>query len=502
MARLLAILTLFLAASCDDARYQAAVVDETDLGADVADVSDSDEGPDLVDAGTPGGPVRFRLRNTGELPVYLSPVFRSDSWLGISILDDQGQQLILDVPCAGSCEVCEAVPCEPPEARVRQLLPGETLTLDWTGTHFIPRECLRSGRRVACADREFLPKGEYTARVCFSTTLEVVAEEPLRRKRDDTLAPAELGPQTCVDAPLTLGGFGAGLTVELEPAPVQKEFGYCGTSWSYDLLSFASFSGSIPPARAGGSVAIPMVLRSARPCVQFGRMDALVQDDGDVVLLGPAWFGNTTCEPDVYVHLLDPLSVGDWRAVIATLLDVAPEPQPFRVEACEACGCPEPYTVEIGGACDLDCDCAERARCVAGTCTAFCRSSLDCRGDWICAPPSDGAVVPGARRCRPDLPDQCGQSADCPPGMLCQGHPELPSRCIPDVDTRLIARETGRSFHCGCDAECPGAQSCVRFEPAVSDGFCALRCADDRDCPKTWRCLSQTAQGVEAICVP
>jgi hypothetical protein len=504
----MALVCCLLAAGCDDARYGSAVRDAggRDLATDPTETGPEDAGRDTEaevapDVVVPGGNVRFEINNAGDLPVYLAPVIRSDSWFGISVYDENGEQVIMELPCAARCDSCQDVACEPPERRVRQLLPGESLTLDWNGAWAMPRSCELDGRQVGCVEYERPPAGRYEAHFCFSTLL---APDPAgaRRRRDDTLVSVDLGPLTCVVKPFELRERGAWVMADLVGDPVDKAFGYCGQAWEYDRRAVPEFSGEIPPAAEGGSVAVPVSLvRPDELCGEWGWM-SWVERDRTIALRAGAWLGTRACRSDLYVYLLDPLVAGSWRAVITTLIDFMPEPVPFEVEACDGCGqCPEPEVVEIGGTCRGDCACSDGARCIGGLCTLYCRSNRDCRPDTLCSAGRVGEPIPSARRCRARQPDECAQNQDCAPGSFCQGDANFSSRCLPDLDKRFLTGEAGRSLHCGCDAECPGAQSCVRFEVNFTQGFCALRCSDQRDCPKNWSCLGETASGLESICV-
>jgi hypothetical protein len=107
-------------------------------------------------------------------------------------------------------------------------------------------------------------------------------------------------------------------------------------------------------------------------------------------------------------------------------------------------------------------------------------------------------------RCQELTDDECFWTGDCDSGFVCTDDDDVPQRCVPDMDVRGLVDDAtpGRSFHCACDAECPGAQSCVRMEFGFTAGFCAFRCADARDCPDGWTCLGETSSGLEAICLP
>ncbi len=490
---------------CDDARYGTArsiePSDASVLDAEVLADGAADTAADTaVDEGGSGGNVRFVMTNAGDLPVYLAPVLRADSWFGVSVHDADGRQVVMEIPCAQRCDACQEVACEPPERRVRQLLPGESLTLDWNGAWAVESACGVPGREVRCVEYRRPPVGQYEARFCFSTLLDV-GSDVARRRRDDTIAPAQMGPPTCVVKQFDLRERGARVSAELVGEPVDKEFGYCGQAWEYDRRTVPEFSTEIPPAREGSSVAIPVGLAEPVPCAEWGLMSAATRERS-VDLRAAIWRGTQTCRAEPYVYLLDPLGGGTWTAVLTTLADIMPDPQPFQVDSCTDCeDCEAPESVGLGGVCDGDCACADGARCVAGTCVLFCRSNRDCRPDTQCSPGRVGEPVDGARRCRAGEVDECAQTSECAPGLFCQGDANLPSRCLPDLDKRLLTGGPGSGFHCGCDAECPGAQSCVRFDVNFTRGFCALRCADQRDCPKNWTCLGETSSGLESVCV-
>lgn len=521
---------------CDDARYRSATstADATgDIASDAAhdmdgrdarldsgpgdiagDISPSDTPPDTPpnpdlgrDAGPPGGSLQFLIRNNGELPVYLAPVWRGSSHLGVSILDANREQLALNIPCTTSCDACEDIACEPPEPRVKQLLPGNSLAVGWDGFYHVGDVCESNGNRIGCSHRRAAPVGDYAVRVCFTTLLETNADFPPRRRRtDDTLSLAEPRGQECLTVPFALTEGGGEVVVEILPSPVTKEHGYCGQAWTYDRFRWSNFHGAIPPTREANSVAIPMTLAQPDPtdgCFAFGFMRAAALEDGRYVdLRSAAWIGARDCDQELYVYLVDPLVRGDWEAIIETMVNFMPPPQDFTVEACDDCGdCLDPEVRELGEACRGDCQCGGDARCIGGECTQFCRNNLNCRADQTCQPGRDQDPVPLARICRLTDANQCSNDFQCPRGEFCQTDGNAWARCLPDFDLRLI-EQAGRSFHCGCDAECPGVQSCVRFDINFTEGFCAIRCADNRDCPDAWMCLPETSSGLEAICVP
>lgn len=517
--------TVVLVAACDDRQYRSSthVADTGDTpgGEDTGDTSP--DGPDdATDQDTqsqdtppfdlgddtdppPPGGVTLVMHNVGELPVYLEPLFPDTAYLGVQILTTQGEVLPLSLGCRTTCDECQPIQCEPPEPRVRQLLPGDTLPFDWDGTYFEETQCT-DVEAVACRTRRVAARGEYVARVCWTTTLETQRDRPPDRRRDDdTLAPAWLRDVECGESRFLLGRDRATHQLVFSPRAVEKQHGYCGRAWTYDNVRFPSFAGGIPRPREGETVAIPLGQEeiTAQPCHRLGNVGHFVDEGGRYVgLRAGRWLGTRTCAPEIVTVEAGPVARGEWNAVIETFGDLAPS-QPFTVESCPAClACPDTPTVDLGGSCSGDCQCRQDAACVVGICTRFCRSGLDCRADQICTPgdpDSPGGVAP---RCRRLDGDQCARADNCDQGQRCATDGNAPARCLPDLDTRLISEAFGRSFHCGCDAECPGVQSCVRFQFNFTQAFCAIRCADSRDCPEDWDCLGETSSGLEAICVP
>ena len=295
--------TVVLVAACDDRQYRSSthVADTGDTpgGEDTGDTSP--DGPDdATDQDTqsqdtppfdlgddtdppPPGGVTLVMHNVGELPVYLEPLFPDTAYLGVQILTTQGEVLPLSLGCRTTCDECKPIQCEPPEPRVRQLLPGDTLPFDWDGTYFEETQCT-DVEAVACRTRRVAARGEYVARVCWTTTLETQRDRPPDRRRDDdTLAPAWLRDVECGESRFLLGRDRATHQLVFSPRAVEKQHGYCGRAWTYDNVRFPSFAGGIPRPREGETVAIPLGQEeiTAQPCHRLGNVGHFV-DEGPV----------------------------------------------------------------------------------------------------------------------------------------------------------------------------------------------------------------------------
>ena len=179
----------------------------------------------------------------------------------------------------------------------------------------------------------------------------------------------------------------------------------------------------------------------------------------------------------------------------------APAPTQFTVQSCSECqSCSSPPTVALGSACRADCDCKDSgAVCdINRLCTLYCLSSSDCPTGFRCGQsPSTQAF---AFVCDSELRPECSETERCPKGFACEVTARGLRRCVHRFDTRTLSHGIG--IHCGCDAECPGEQRCVKYEFNFVNGFCAHACRDARDCPRGWRCLEMTESGLEAVCVP
>ncbi|RJO68671.1 MAG: hypothetical protein C4523_07230 [Myxococcales bacterium] len=490
---------------------EAADGDALDGDIDIVD-GDHDLSPD-GDEEVPPGTLVLRLTNVGSDAAYVTDNAGSwDGHLGFTLLNAEGQELHLYRGCTIDCsEPCVPIMCEEMPEEVRQILPGSAIEFNWAGegVEFSTCQSEEYGE-VNCNNPSLAPAGNYRLRFCYSTLLDV-SPDNLPSRRGDVLSPARTGETQCQEYPIELTAEGTLYTDTFAATLGQDEkpWAYCGQAWTFtpDWHVEFSYAGAF---REGSSVVLDIQTLAGGtpyPCWRYGGVFGDVQPDSrQITIWGGMFYGQRSCdmwqeEQFVYPVQLPPLPPGEWTANILTMGDWAPSPLTFTVNACPECSeCLEGTLAPYGEHCVADCSCADDwAFCSPGRfCQANCLTSLDCGEDLVCGFSMFTEAVQYA--CSPQSEPECMWDMDCKKGFTCQGSPV--TRCMPDLDTRVLAENHGLGIHCGCDAECPGKQSCVRYEFNFTEGFCALTCHDERECPPGWRCLDMTESGLQAICTP
>ncbi|RJO65527.1 MAG: hypothetical protein C4523_15865 [Myxococcales bacterium] len=485
---------------------------QTDGDSDSSDSDLSDSDPD-GNEGEVDWPILLRMRNAGDQAAYVHT--GGVGWPeenGFTVLDSAGSTVALSAPCIASCgDPCEPIFCEPAEPQVRQILPGEFIELPWDGMYYRMDSCQNEDfGTVQCAHYEPASEGDYSIRFCWATLLDVMGESWPERRRGDVLAPAYPDNMECVTSPpMRLDAeehqaLDFDFTATLD---IRKPWAYCGQAWSYSPYAPSRFAIENPEGREGRSVVVPIMPEPGGWGLGCWRWDGMQQsilaDAREVLFRHGSFIGERSCEQNIetvaYEHVLPPLDLGEWSLVVDTGAGMTPVETTLTVAACPECLACDGPDRDIGGECSGDCDCGD-ALC-EDVCARPCLSNEDCADTGMHCFWDERSSLPQGR-CAPmaESEDECRYDYDCEKGFLCQTDPDGGVNvCRRTWDMRGIG--SGLGIHCGCDAECPGTQRCVRFQINFTDGFCAVPCRDDRDCGPGWSCLGMTQSGLEAICV-
>ena len=481
-----------------------------------------------LDAPPVSDAVTLRVINDGEVAAYLEPIHKETSYRGLSVyqLDAAGERrrLSLGPVCETECSECVEIACEAPTPASFQLLPGASWEFTWDGSYIAHDSCVTERDTTwSCYNWLQATPGVYVAEVCYAATFRALGDSARRDiDGEDVLQAVEWIDPVCVERTFE---FGADEEIELrvtpEATPEDKPFGFCGPAWTW---SWSPPGAVFRPERAQRGASVPFTSGSfggpVASCLAPGYTTAPALSPGDpsgVVFAtwATTWTGTMACapsEPLGNVHLIPSMEIQNEQLGLQISGAQGGPREAVQLTPCPDCsdGAGER---PLGEPCRGDSDCADPgafcdlrtatecdpAGVCEGVCALDCRSNRDCPGNWLCAPlPSDEPVT--GRRCTPQAEDACRADYECDPGQRCASDGNAFARCMPDFDTRGLTN--GRGALCGCDAECPGAQSCVRMELNFTDGFCAFRCRDDRDCPTSWSCLGETSSGLGSICVP
>jgi|GEM_PF-1750862 len=502
-----------------------------DADIDLDDITDGDinpdgpDGPDTVDIpdgvdheGILAGPLTVVLTNTGPDAAYVTYTGSNSLGLdngGLTLLDRDGNSIPTHPGCTAPCgDECVEIACDQPIPQVRQILPGESMTLEWEGEYYSFESCeTDSGGTATCHRQQQAPHGRYSLRFCYSLELRVSDWGMPRRQRDDIIQYASMDDRICINLSLELVrninyrdySFAANLDGET------KEPGYCGQMWSYSIEQpNMSLQGEPYSIDQGSSPVFLMrpQFDEAPLCYRFGEvMSTVREDDHQVYVHAAVWNGLRECggayEAALHALVLPPLPPGDWTALFGSYATPETLRHDFTVNPCPSCvECPDGEFGSYGDLCSADCGCIDQGAVCGNniSCMNYCLSADDCPPEHGCGhSPYTAAAV---HACSPLADNQCQRDDQCLPGHICTADGNGYTRCVRDMDTRIAAGNQGRGIACGCDAECPGMQSCLRFEQFVPDGFCAFICRDNRDCPDNWQCIGMTQSGLASICMP
>ena len=492
-------------ADCDAEPDQDA---EYDIESDGEEHSDDDL---LIDG------IFVNLTNVGDLAAYVN--YSGPLWpgrLGIEISDQDHRKLRTALGCMPLCDgLCEPIGCGAPLPRVLQILPGEELEYVWDGAVYEPGTCESgSAGTIDCVTETRAPGGQYYLKLVYSPLLSV-DETNVRRLPGDIIAPAGIsGEPSHAEYPIYLeeGRHQVQETFFCTLGEEKKPWAYCGQAWTFSAHIPWRYNETDLDIREGSSIVIPVAAEldtTEAQCIRPGSMIGWVNDSlNEINLMYGSFYGQKWCDMEDwrsrFAYIFPPQAPGEWKAFLNNGFSTTTMETSFTVGECPECLlCGNQESAGLGNACDADCNCAsETAVCLGSeVCEIPCLTNRDCPPETHCSALESGPI--SFRTCLLQTENECSGIWNCPPGHYCDDqNPGGYSRCMPDLDTRALEEMSGMGLHCGCDVECPGAQSCVKFDFNFTDGFCALRCRDSRDCPENWRCVEMTCSGLQAMCMP
>lgn len=505
------------AAGDEDASADGDISTDGDQSADGDQPADGDlsadgDGENDIDGKLPG--IHAELTNRGDQAAYTNRIFQEESQRAFRILDENHQVLPLRPFCVPQCgEECLEVLCKPSTPEVRQILPGESIEFFWDGLLYEPVGCMTEGYgKLPCYERRAAAAGQYYLQFCFSTLIETDAISDPQRKPEDIIENVWMADPRCVEYPIELEAGVHQLQADFEASmgEEKKTWRYCGPGWTFSPApAFEILAGQLN-AIEGNSVVIPVQLNEesfSGACWRNASMEHYVNEsEMEITLHGGIYYSESFCEVSmedrIFGHMLGQLKPGTWTAQTQSPITPEADVLVFEVHPCPDClDCGDMPSAGLNEACTSDCQCIDEAAVCNFNCQRHCASNSDCPAGTHCRyDDSIAAVTPP--KCLPQLENECASHRDCRKGFDCLADDSGWRRCLPDVDTRIIADQYGQGIHCACDVECPGVQSCIRFEFNFTDGFCALRCRNEADCPTDWQCLGLTQSGLQAICIP
>jgi len=484
------------------------IVDGDSLDTDTADNDATDQ-----DLPTKRG-VKVVMTNTGPNAAWVQNLWPGvDYHHGFTLYNSDGDPVHMDAGCTTNCTDCAPIACEALPEEVMQVLPGESVELLWDGTYYRDGRCpYGADTMVACRDKMDAPTGDYRVRFCYRVGLPAqdVTQGVMQRYGDIVGPVAFAGDQPrpeegiqCMDIDVSLGAV-LYLAEEVFTSSLGDlpwfEHGYCGQSWRYYPMSQMYIHEALPDIPEGNSALIPVGMMAGGvpfPVAELGGMRYFLQPNAGFITLHSGIWGGDRPTPNSapaapYNFMISPLIQGLWNVQQELTTDGPQEPRSFTVTACPEClECPEIMGAPIGQSCIADCGCADSGAICdwSHTCQVHCLSSRDCPAAYRCMlSPSAMAVL---HTCQAfDEPECMPEGNDCEDGFTCDEY----NRCVPIFETRAMG------MNCGCDLECPGDQSCVRFSELDEFGMCAIRCRDDRDCPHSFACMIRNESGMEGIC--
>jgi len=523
-----AVLVTLCCGSCDTPTVYIMGGDrDTDSDTDVNSDSPVEADREFVDAdidldditdGAPAGPLTLILTNNGPDAAYVKYTRSSAFGLGnggITVLDANGETMAANPGCTISCDdECSRILCEEQVPAVRQILPGDSMTLTWDGDYYPFEDCeTNAGHTATCHRHRHISPGDYCLRFCYSFFLHSDWGMP-QRLQEDILNFSRTGEQTCVDIPVSVTEEPQTLRHDFEAdlGPNTKEAGYCGQIWTWPLAQPGFVLQGEPYSIPEGSSPVFLMgprFDEAPPCWRWGEVAGWPQaSDNTVQVYGSVFTGQRECpggsfDKPLHAAIIPPLDAGDWTAYFGSYAMAMNRSHNFTVTPCPSClECSDGEYSSLREYCIADCGCIDNgAVCdIRAMCMNYCLSSNDCPAGFTCRYSNYTAAAVNA--CTPLMENFCHGNSDCPKGYICVEDDNGHDHCRREFDTRIVAENHGQGIACGCDDECPGTQSCVRFEDFFTDGFCALICRDNRDCPENWECIGLTQSGIASICMP
>ena len=516
------------AAGCDNETIHITGGDrDTDDDAQDSDETSGNDGVDdaVTDGDTDGnlpatGGLTITLSNTGSDAAYVT--FTGSTKLGagnggIEVMKWEAENtLAVDFGCSVPCEAgCMTIACEAPPEQLRQILPGESMTLTWDGSYYDFEDCEPPlGGIASCFRKRQATAGAYMLHICYSLLMNTRDTGMPERLNGDILDMARMADPVCADVPVQLTenlktiehSFAASL------GDTKKQAGYCGQIWTWPLAQPGFSMQGEPYYVAEGSSPVFLVkpmFDEEPPCWRWGevsrRADAATRQ---AHIIASVFTGMHECpsgpfDKPLHAAIIPPLDAGDWTVMLGAYSYSYRSTHDLTVTACPRClECPDGEFSPIGAACSADCGCFD-AGTVCETfsrCMNYCLSADDCPADYACS--FSGYTAAAVNACIPLAEDFCRWDTECPKGHRCIEDDNGFKQCRREMDTRIAKEHYGMGIACGCDAECPGTQSCVRFEDFFTDGFCAIVCRDARDCPENWECMGLTQSGIASICRP
>ena len=488
------------------------IVDGDDIDGDL--ITDGDIDGETLPAGT----LTIMLTNTGTDAAYVK--YNQTAKLGagnggIAVMKGDST-LVVDSSCTMPCEGgCMQIACDAPPDQLRQIFPGEAMILTWDGGYYTFEDCeTPTGGAATCHRKQQVAAGNYTLHFCYSFLMDVSESYLPVRLAGDILDNARVADPICADIDVQIPEtaktvnhvFYASLGIP------KKTPGYCGQVWTWPLAQPGIVLQGEPYNVAEGSSPVYLLgaqFDEAPPCWRWGEVNRWVNAATRQANISASVFtGQRECPSGVFdkpLHaaIIPPLEAGDWTVMVGAYSYSYRSTHSLTVTACPIClECPDGEFSAIGGSCSADCGCKDGGSVceTSSLCMNYCLSADDCPAGYACQYSEyTAAAVSACTTLREDL---CRWDIECPKGHRCIEDNNSFKQCRREMDTRMVEAQYGQGIACGCDAECPGTQSCVRFEDFFTDGFCAIVCRDARDCPETWECSGLTQSGIASICRP
>lgn len=205
----------------------------------------------------------------------------------------------------------------------------------------------------------------------------------------------------------------------------------------------------------------------ATPCDQLAMPTATVDNAAREVRFEPHVFASRAACPGLPIRqtrvMTLRLAAGIWRFTGVSDVGVPPS---IHITV----GAAPPLPCAIGaGACQQDCDCPDRQRCLGGVGLGgpFLQCALPCELDRDCGGGQCTTVPDGLQLTCDDGLDECGGAGQsCPTGFTCAS-----GSCAPDFVLSSSTRH-----ECACDADCDAPLRCVESDRPDRASRCEIAC--------------------------